>query len=102
MKSSGTVDLIIGSIALEDKDIIIVEDIIDTGLTMNKLKNVLNSYNPKSIKVASLLRKPDCAKIDVTVDYLGFEIEDKFVVGYGLDYAEFGRQIPAIYQHIED
>jgi hypoxanthine phosphoribosyltransferase len=98
MQSSGKVDLVIGSINLEDRDVIIVEDIIDTGLTMQKLISVLNSFNPSSIKVASLLMKPDCAKVNVNVDYLGFEIPDKFVIGYGLDYAQFGRQLPAIYQ----
>jgi len=83
---------------IEGRDIIIVEDIIDSGLTMQHTLNYFGSLKPNSIAIASLLLKPDCLKCEVNVKYLGFEIPEKFVVGYGLDYAGLGRSFKDIYQ----
>ena len=81
---------------LEGRHVIIVEDIVDTGLTLHYLQEILRARNPKSLKTACLLSKPSRRKIDVSVDYIGFTIEDRFVVGYGLDYAEQYRNLPYI------
>lgn len=81
---------------LEGRHVLIVEDIVDTGLTLHYLQEILRARNPASLKTACLLSKPSRRKIDVTVDYVGFTIEDKFVVGYGLDYAEQYRNLPYI------
>jgi hypoxanthine phosphoribosyltransferase len=81
---------------LEGRHVIIVEDIVDTGLTLNYLQQVLRARNPKSLRTACLLSKPSRRKIDVKVDYIGFTIEDRFVVGYGLDYSEQYRNLPYI------
>jgi hypoxanthine phosphoribosyltransferase len=78
------------------RDVLIVEDIIDSGLTLNWLLKNLRSRNPGSIEVVALLRKPDAIKVDVPVRYVGFDIPPKFVVGYGLDYAERYRDLPYI------
>ncbi len=81
---------------IENEDVIIVEDIVDTGLTIAHLIDLLRTRQPRSVKVCSLLHKPARAKVVVNVDYLGFTIEDKFVVGYGLDFAEKYRNLPYI------
>ena len=81
---------------LEGRNVIIIEDIVDTGLTLHYLQEILRARNPKSLKTACLLSKPSRRKIDVKVDYIGFTIEDRFVVGYGLDYAEQYRNLPYI------
>jgi hypoxanthine phosphoribosyltransferase len=78
------------------KDVLIVEDIIDSGLTLNWLLKNLSSRNPASIEVVALLRKPDAVKVEVPVRYVGFDIPPEFVVGYGLDYAERYRDLPYI------
>ncbi|AFL83136.1 hypoxanthine phosphoribosyltransferase [Belliella baltica DSM 15883] len=83
---------------LLNRRVIVVEDIIDTGLSMTHLLKTINTKNPKSVSVATLLYKPDALRYNVEVDYIGFEIENKFVVGYGLDYDGQGRNIPSIYQ----
>ncbi len=101
MQTSGKVDLKHYGLNLKDRDVIIVEDIVDTGHTMTKLYENLKQYEPKSIKSASLLSKPAMRQVEVKVHYLGFEIEPVFVVGYGLDYASKGRQLPAIYKLID-
>ena len=84
------------SIELENKNVIIVEDIIDSGLTLNYLYDYLKKKNPKTLKICVLLDKKERRKKDIKVDYTGFEIEDKFVVGYGLDYQEKYRNLPYI------
>jgi len=95
--SSGEVRLIKDlDYGLEGRNVIIVEDIVDTGLTLNYLQQVLRARNPKSLRTACLLSKPSRRKIDVKVDYIGFTIEDRFVVGYGLDYSEQYRHLPYI------
>lgn len=81
---------------IENKDVLIVEDIIDTGLTLDYLLRMLRSRKPASLKVCTLLNKKDRKKIDVPIDYCGFDIPDKFVVGYGLDYNGLYRNIPYI------
>ena len=81
---------------LEGRTVIIVEDIVDTGLTLHYLQGILQTRNPKSLKTACLLSKPSRRKTPVPVDYVGFEIEDKFVVGYGLDFNERYRNLPYI------
>ena len=81
---------------LEGRDVIIVEDIVDTGLTLHYLQDILLARGPRSLRTACLLSKPSRRKIDVKVDYIGFTIEDRFVVGYGLDYAEQYRNLPYI------
>ena len=81
---------------LEQRHIILVEDIVDTGLTLHYLQELLRARAPKSVKSACLLSKPSRRKVDVRVDYIGFTIEDHFVVGYGLDYAEKYRNLPYI------
>jgi hypoxanthine phosphoribosyltransferase len=78
------------------RDVLIVEDIIDSGLTLSWLRANLESRGAKSVKILTLLRKPDAAKVEVEVEYVGFEIPKEFVVGYGLDYAERYRNLRAI------
>lgn len=88
-KSSGEVKMIKDlSEPIKDKNVIIVEDIIDTGITLCYLKKLLLARAPKSLKVCSLLDKPSRRQVDFKGDYIGFEIENEFVVGYGLDYGE--------------
>ncbi|WP_099469574.1 hypoxanthine phosphoribosyltransferase [Konateibacter massiliensis] len=82
--------------ALEGKNVIIVEDIIDSGNTLSYLVEILKKRNPKSLKICTLLDKPERRVTDVKVDYVGFEIPDEFVVGYGLDYAQKYRNLPYI------
>jgi hypoxanthine phosphoribosyltransferase len=81
---------------LEGRHVIVVEDIVDTGLTLHYLQDLLKARAPKSMKTACLLSKPSRRKVEVQVDYIGFTIEDHFVVGYGLDYAEKYRNLPYI------
>src|SRR6478672_7252319 len=81
---------------LEGRHVIVVEDIVDTGLTLHYLQDLLKARAPKSLKTACLLSKPSRRKVEVQVDYIGFTIEDHFVVGYGLDYAERYRNLPYI------
>lgn len=81
---------------VEGKDLLVVEDIIDSGLTLSYMCNILKSRKPNSLKICALLDKPSRRKIDLKVDYLGFEIPDYFVVGYGLDYAGKYRNLPDI------
>ena len=78
---------------LTDRHVLIVEDIIDSGLTLSWLRGNLESRGAASVEICALLRKPDAAKVDVTVKYLGFDIPNQFVVGYGLDYAEQYRNL---------
>ena len=82
--------------SLEDRHVVVVEDIVDTGLTLKYLQEILRSRAPKTFRTACLLSKPSRRKVEVPVEYIGFTIEDKFVVGYGLDYAEKYRNLPYI------
>jgi hypoxanthine phosphoribosyltransferase len=81
---------------LDGKNVVIVEDIVDTGLTLTYLQDILRARNPKNLRTACLLSKPSRRQVDVRVEYVGFTIEDRFVVGYGLDYAEQYRNLPHI------
>ena len=82
--------------SMKDRNVILVEDILDTGLTMTYLKKMLLARQPRSLKVAALLDKPSRRKLPLEGDYVGFKIPDEFVVGYGLDYAEKYRNLPDI------
>jgi hypoxanthine phosphoribosyltransferase len=99
MKSSGN---IVTSIGLDedlfDKDVIIVEDIVDTGKTLHNFLPRLEHQQPRSMKIVTLLHKSEATEYPITLDYIGFDIPDKFVVGYGLDYDGLGRNLKEIYQ----
>ena len=96
-RSSGEVRLLKDlDSGLEGRHVIIIEDIVDTGLTLTYLQDILRARAPRSLRTACLLSKPSRRVVDVTVDYVGFTIEDRFVVGYGLDYAEKYRNLPDI------
>jgi hypoxanthine phosphoribosyltransferase len=82
--------------SIEGKNVVIVEDIVDTGLTLHYLQDILRARGPRVLRTACLLSKPSRRKIDVKVEYVGFTIEDRFVVGYGLDYSEQYRNLPHI------
>jgi hypoxanthine phosphoribosyltransferase len=93
-RSSGEVKLVKDlDQSLEGRDLLVVEDIVDTGLTLNYLVNLLRARGPRSLKVVALLSKPSRRLVEVKVDYIGFSIEDHFVVGYGLDYNERYRNL---------
>jgi hypoxanthine phosphoribosyltransferase len=81
---------------IEGKHVLIVEDIVDTGHTLKYLIGMMKSHRPTSVKTAALVRKAESAEVDVTIDYLGFDIGDEWVVGYGLDFAEQNRTLPYI------
>jgi hypoxanthine phosphoribosyltransferase len=81
---------------IADKHVLVVEDIIDSGLTLSWLLRNMRSRGPASVEVVALMRKPDAAKIEVPVKYVGFDIPNEFVVGYGLDYAERYRDLPFV------
>ena len=96
-KSSGEVRMLKDlDTGLEGRHVVIVEDIVDTGLTLSYLHEILRARNPRSLRTACLLSKPSRRKVEVAVDYVGFTIEDRFVVGYGLDYAEKYRNLSHI------
>ena len=96
-KSSGEVRMLKDlDSGLQGRHIIIVEDIVDTGLTLTYLQEILRARSPKTLRTACLLSKPSRRQVDVVVEYIGFTIEDHFVVGYGLDYAEKYRNLPYI------
>ncbi len=82
---------------INGRDVIVVEDIVDSGLSLQFLENLLSAFHPNRLKFATLLHKPSKTKVPITLDYVGFEIEDKFVVGYGLDDEQFKRNLRQIY-----
>jgi len=95
--SSGAVRLVMDVRGnLDGKHVLIVEDIVDTGHTLKYLIGMMKSHRPASVRTAALVRKAESAEVDVTIDYLGFDIGDEWVVGYGLDYAEQNRTLPYI------
>ncbi|HMG67110.1 MAG TPA: hypoxanthine phosphoribosyltransferase [Chitinophagaceae bacterium] len=99
MKSTGNVITSIGlDVDLFQRDIIIIEDIVDTGKTLFNFLPKLKDHQPASLKIAALLHKPDATQFPLTIDYIGFSIPDKFVIGYGLDYDGLGRNLREIYQ----
>ena len=97
VKSSGVVKIVKDlDVPLADKDILIVEDILDSGLTLSYIKDLLQSRAPRSIRIVTLLDKPSRRRVDLQADYVGFSVPDEFVVGYGLDYDEKYRNLPYI------
>ena len=96
--SSGNVtEQKVASADLTGRHVIVVEDIVDTGLSMRYVLDRIQELGPASLRAATLLQKPDAATVQVDVDYVGFEIENLFVIGYGLDYGQLGRNLRAIY-----
>lgn len=96
-KTSGVVRILKDlDFQIENKNVLIVEDIIDTGITLRYLVDYLKGRKPASINIACLLDKPDRRKVDIKIDYYGFKVPDYFLVGYGLDYAELYRNLPYI------
>jgi hypoxanthine phosphoribosyltransferase len=101
-KSTGNVITSIGlDEPLTDRHVIIVEDIVDTGKTLNEFLPQLYNQHPASLKIAALLNKPEAVVYPLTIDYLGFSVPNKFLLGYGLDFDGLGRNIPEIYQLAE-
>ena len=93
-ESSGLVRILKDlSAPIDGRDVLLVEDIIDTGLTLNYLLRYLRGKNPRSIKICALLNKPTRRLVEIPIDYIGFEVPDRFVVGYGLDYGEVYRNL---------
>lgn len=96
--STGAVRQLIGvNEAIEGRDVIVLEDIVDTGITLEQILGQLKSFEPASVKVATLLYKPEAYQKDMDIDYIGMEIPNDFIVGYGLDYDGLGRNLADIY-----
>ncbi len=102
MHSSGNVNLNYSSLNLKGKNVVIIEDIVDSGLTLQSLINKLKKLDPESLETVTLLSKPTERAVEVKVKYVGLEIGKEFVVGYGMDYAENGRNLSAIYKNINN
>ena len=104
-KGSKSTGQVVTAIGLDNeifgRDVVIIEDIIDTGKTLNEFLPQLHHQQPASLRIVALLHKADATAFPVPIDYLGFTIPDKFVIGYGLDYNGLGRNIPAIYKLVE-
>ena len=101
-KSTGNVITSIGlDVPLKDRHVVIVEDIVDTGKTLSEFLPQLQDQQPLSLKIAALLHKPDATVYPLTIDYLGFSVPNKFLLGYGLDYDGLGRNLKEIYQLVE-
>lgn len=99
MNSTNDVKQLIGlNQDLTGRSVVVIEDIIDTGHTIVELKALFKKQNPKHLKIATLFLKPDAYKKDVKIDYVGIQIPNKFIVGFGLDYDGLGRNLPEIYQ----
>jgi len=102
-RSSGTVKQLIGiNQDLKDRTVVILEDIVDTGITLDTIIRQLSGFEPKEILVATMLHKPAALEKDVNLDYVGFEIPNEFVLGYGLDYNGYARNLPEIYTLVKD
>lgn len=102
-ESSGTVILVKDiTVDIAGKDVYLVEDIVDTGLTLADVVALLKARHPRSVQVVALLSKPSRRKVDVPLDFVGLEIEDRFVVGFGLDFAEQFRNLPDIWEYAPD
>ena len=101
-KSKGTVKQLIGiNHDLKDRVVVVLEDIVDTGVTLDTIIRQLSGYQPAEIRVATFLYKPDAAVTDVKLDYVGIEIPNDFILGYGLDYDGYGRNFKEIYQLVD-
>lgn len=102
-QSTGSIQTVMGlEKELTGRHVIVVEDIVDTGRTLHFFLELLQQQNPASISPVTFLRKPEAAAFPVQVDFVGFDIEDKFVVGYGLDYESLGRNLPGVYQLVDE
>ena len=103
MTSSGKVIVSLGieKIAIQGKKVIVVEDIVDTGLTLHTLMPALEAMEPSDLKIATLLYKPEAMLYEIEPDFVGFEVPTKFYVGYGLDYDGFGRELQGLYTVVE-
>ena len=102
-KSTGNVITSIGlDESLKNRHVVIIEDIVDTGKTLHEFLPQLINQQPASLKIAALLHKPDALAYPLTIDYLGFNVPNKFLLGYGLDYDGLGRNLKEIYQLVED
>ena len=102
VSSTGVIKEVIGiNEDISDRTIVIVEDIVDTGLTMQRLLETLGTRGPKDIHIASLLVKPEKLKVDLNIEYVAMNIPNDFIVGYGLDYDGFGRNYPDIYTVVD-
>lgn len=100
--SSGNVKRLIGiNEDIKDKTVVIIEDIVDTGFTIENIMKQLKGYEPVEIKIATFLFKPDAYKVDIPIDYIGMEIPNDFIIGYGLDYNGYGRNLKHIYKITE-
>lgn len=103
MNTTGKVKEVLGvSVDLEGKDVVLVEDIIDTGITMSHVLPIFQAKGVASVKIATMLMKPEKLKCNIKVDYCAMEIPNDFIVGYGLDYDGFGRNYKDIYTVVED
>jgi len=101
--SSGTVVLVKDITAdVRDRDVYLVEDIVDTGTTLKDVVKLIEARHPRSVQIVTLLSKPSRRKVDIQIDFLGFEIDDVFVVGFGLDFAERYRNLPDIHEFVPD
>lgn len=97
-KSTGKIKLIMGFTEdLADRTVVVLEDVVDTGITMQNTIEQIEGHNPREIHTATLIYKPEACKVPVNLDYVGFEVPNEFIVGYGLDYDLMGRNLPAIY-----
>ncbi|MEX0987998.1 MAG: hypoxanthine phosphoribosyltransferase [Bacteroidales bacterium] len=102
-RTSGAVKQLIGiNQDLKDRTVVILEDIVDTGITLDTIVRQLNGYEPKEILVATMLYKPEAIQKDIKLDYVGIEIPNEFVLGYGLDYNGYARNLPEIYTLVKD
>ena len=100
--TTGNVTQLIGlNQDITGRDVIIVEDIVESGITMNEMIKMLNEKHPASVRVCALLQKPDCLRVPLTVDYVAMKIPNDFIVGYGLDYDQGGRDLRDIYSVVE-
>lgn len=98
-QSSGTVKQLIGiNLDLKDRFVVVLEDIVDTGITLDTIIRQISGFRPAEIRVATLLHKPKASLMEVKLDYVGMEIPDEFILGYGLDYGGYGRNFKDIYQ----
>lgn len=99
METTGNIQTVIGLTKnIENRSVIIIEDIVDTGKTLFHLVPELKKSSPKSVEICTLLQKTEALTVDLKADYIGFEIENRFVIGYGLDFDDLGRNYPIIYQ----
>jgi hypoxanthine phosphoribosyltransferase len=102
-RSSGSVKQLIGlGETIEGRTVVVLEDIVDTGITINNIQDQLEKLNPKQVKIATLLLKPDALQKEVKLDYVGLEIPNDFIVGFGLDYNGYGRNLTDIYSVVDN